>query len=69
MDQRPVKWSQQVTRAREALGMTVQQLAHHLGVRPSELGAIERGQLLPDDALAEQLLRNLQLAAPSPKTH
>ena len=59
-----INWSQEVTRARSSSGMTVEELAKEVCIRPSLLGAIERGQLLPNDGQAAQLLHCLQLAAP-----
>ena len=55
-----INWSQEVMRARDASGLTVENLARQIGIRASLLGAIERGQLLPDDALAQRLVNCLQ---------
>ena len=60
MSKQSINWGQELPLARGKMGLTVQQLAKQVGVHSSQLGAIERFQLLPSEELESRLMSALR---------
>lgn len=52
-----VDWAAEIAAMRRQLKLTTNQLARRLRAHPGQVGAIERGQLLPDGNLERALIQ------------